>query len=258
MAVFSADLMKGKVALVTGGGSGIGKAIANALGRHGARVVICSRKQEVLEKTRAEFEAQGIECLDQVCDVRDVQAVEALMNTILATFGRLDIVINNAAGNFPARIEDLSSNAFKTIVDIDLQGTFNVSKAAFTAALKEHGGVVINITAPFEHMGVAWQAHTAAAKSGIISFTRTAAVEWAPLGVRVNAIAPGGIKDTEGLDRMDAALTRDAQASRYGTGLDIANTVLFLASDAARFISGVNLHVDGASGVDLLKIPVYE
>lgn len=258
MSVFQSDLLQSRVVLVTGGGTGIGKAIATALGQHGARVVICSRKQEVLDTAQAELAALEIECLPLSADIRDMTAVEGVVAAAIRQFGRLDIVVNNAAGNFPASIEDLSSNGFRTVVDIDLQGTFNVTKAAFTAWLKEHGGTVINITAPFDNVGVSWQAHAAAAKSGVVSFTRSAAVEWAPLGIRVNGIAPGAIDNTEGRDRLSAALTTEGDASsRSGSGDDIANAVLFLASDAARFISGVNLYVDGATGVDFLKVPVY-
>ena len=250
--------MQGRVALVTGGGTGIGKTIASLLGTHGAKVAICSRKQEVLDAAKLEFEALNIECLAMAADIRNPEEVESVIDQCIAQLGSLDVVVNNAAGNFPARIEDLSYNAFKTIVDIDLQGTFNVTKAAFTAWLREHGGVVINITAPFDNMGVSWQAHAAAAKAGIVSFTRSAAVEWANLGIRVNGIAPGSIQQTEGVERLSEALTSDESATRSGTPIDIANTVLFLASDAARFISGVNLYVDGATGVDSLKVPVYE
>lgn len=258
MSEFRADLMAGKVALVTGGGTGIGKVIARQLGLHGARVAICSRKLEVLEATAAGLAAEGIECAVFQVDIRDVEAVERAVAGTMERWGALDILVNNAAGNFPARIEDLSYNAFKTVVDIDLQGTFNVTKAVFTAAMKERGGVVINITAPFEHMGVSWQAHAAAAKSGVISFTRSAAAEWAGLGIRVNGIAPGEISQTEGVERLAATLTSDTQVRRVGSAEDIANAVLFLASDAGAYISGVNLYVDGGSGVDMLKVPVYE
>jgi peroxisomal 2,4-dienoyl-CoA reductase len=255
---FRPDLMAGKVALVTGGGTGIGREIATALGEHGARVVICSRKQEVLDASCAEFRALGIECMGLVADIREPAAVESVIVQTLEQYGGLDILVNNAAGNFPARIEDLSYNAFRTIVDIVLQGTFNVTRAVFGAVMKDRGGVVINITAPFEHMGVAWQAHAAAAKSGVISFTRSAAAEWAGLGIRVNGIAPGEITATEGVDRLADTLTRKGQARRVGTARDIANTVLFLASDAGAYISGQNICVDGGSGIDLLKVPVYE
>ncbi len=250
--------MQGKVVLVTGGGTGIGKGIATAFGTHGAKVAICSRKQEVLDATRTELERQGIECLAIAADIRDPESVESVVQAVIAKYGSLDVLINNAAGNFPARIEDLSYNALKTIVEIDLQGTFNVTKAAFTAWLKDHGGVVINLTAPFDNMGVSWQAHAAAAKAGVVSFTRSAAVEWAGLGIRVNGIAPGAMANTEGVERMSDTLTSGKGATRSGTTEDMANAALFLASDAARFISGVNLYIDGATGVDSLKVDVYE
>ena len=247
MSDFRADLLQGKVALVTGGGTGIGKVVARELGLHGAKVVIASRKQDVIAAACEELSSMGIECLGLTLDIR-----------VTEHFGGLDILINNAAGNFSARIEDLSYNAFKTVVDIDLQGTFNMSKAAFTAVMKERGGVVINITAPFEHLGVSWQAHAAAAKAGVISLTRTAAVEWAGLGIRVNGIAPGEIENTEGTDRLGETLTTEGQVRRKGRPEDVANAVLFLASDAGRYINGVNLYVDGGSGADMLKVPVYE
>lgn len=258
MSDFRPDLLQGKVALVTGGGTGIGKVAARELGLHGAKVVIASRKQEVIAAATAELVERGIECLGLNLDIRDTDAVEAVIANTIEHFGGLDILINNAAGNFPARIEDLSYNAFKTIIDIDLQGTFNMTKAAFTAAMKDNGGVVINITAPFEHMGVSWQAHAAAAKSGVISFTRSAAAEWAGLGIRVNGIAPGEIDNTEGVDRLSEQLTNEGQVRRKGRPEDIANAILFLCSDAGSYINGVNLYVDGGSGVDMLKVPVYE
>lgn len=258
MTVFVKDHLDSRVALVTGGGTGIGKEIARTLGLHGARVVICSRKQDVLESTAEELRSQGIDCLVLTCDIRNSEAVESVVAACISHYGRLDILVNNAAGNFPARIEDLSYNAFRTIVDIDLQGTFNMTKAAFTLAMREHGGVVINIAAPFEHLGVSWQAHAAAAKSGVISLTRSAAVEWSNLGIRVSAVSPGGIQDTEGLSKLDEPLTEGNAAAKYGTRQDIADAVMFLASDAARFITGVNLNVDGGSSIDMLKVPVYE
>jgi peroxisomal 2,4-dienoyl-CoA reductase len=255
MSVFQPDILAGQVALVTGGGTGIGKEIARTLARHGARIAICSRKQEVLDATRQEFAEEGIDCFVKTCDVRDEQAVEAVVDGIIAELDGLHIVVNNAAGNFPTTIEGLSYNGFRTVVDIDLQGTYNVTKAAYTKWLKYHGGVVVNIAAPFEHWGVSYQAHVAAAKTGVISLTRTCAVEWANKGIRVNAVAPGYIEETEGVERFAEVGEVDTRGLQ-GSKQDMANAVLFLASDAASFISGECIRVDGASCVDMLKMPV--
>jgi len=177
---FRPDVLTGQVAFVTGGGTGIGKEICRVLGHHGARVAIASRKREVLDAAAAELGAEGIEVHVDSCDVRDAEAVRRVVDGIVEHYGRLDIVVNNAAGNFPAPISKISTNGFKSVVDIDLLGSYNVSKAAFDAWLGEHGGNVVNITAPFELKGAAMQAHVAAAKAGVDSLTRTCAVEWGP------------------------------------------------------------------------------
>ncbi len=254
MTTFRSDLAKDRVALITGGATGIGKGIALSLGQHGAKIVIASRKQESLDAARTEFEAKGIECVAVVCDIREPEQVESLMREIDERLGRLDILVNNAAGNFPAKIEGLSYNGFRTVVAIDLLGTYNVSKAAFESFLKEHGGNVVNITAPFEGMGVPFQAHAASAKAGVDSLTRTCAAEWGPLGIRVNAIAPGAIAATEGLDRLsDIGGGGDPHSSsplrRNGTHQDIANAILFLTSDAASYVTGQILNVDGGGSM---------
>ena len=167
-------------------------------------------------------------------------------------------MVNNAAGNFPALIKGISPNGFKSVVDIDLLGTYNVSKACFETWLEEHGGTVVNISAPFELKGASLQAHVAAAKAGVDSLTRTCAVEWGPFGIRVNAIAPGTIGGTEGVRRFSEAMPSTAGARNplrlMGHGCDIAYMVLFLATPAARFISGQVIAVDGAGSADLLKL----
>lgn len=257
--IFRDDIVMDQVALVTGGGTGIGKEIARTLARHGARLVIAARRQDVIEETRAEFEDEGFECLAVPCDVRKPDQVERVIAETLRRYGRLDIVVNNAAGNFPAPMSGISYNGFKAIVDIDLLGTYNVSKAAYDAWLGEHGGNIVNITAPFEQMGPAFQAHVAAAKTGVNSLTRTQAVEWGPRGIRANAVAPGAIADTEGLSRFSDVSQRDsgsAPVGRVGTKLDIAHTVLFLVSEAASYVSGQVIYVDGGSGVDSMKMKV--
>ncbi len=254
MGIFKEDILRGRVAIVTGGATGIGKEIARTMGSHGAAVVIASRKRDALDAAREELSAQGIECLAMVADVRDPDAIECVVRDTLDALGRIDILVNNAAGNFPATIDNISYNGFKTIVDIDLLGTYNFTKAVYTACMRDNGGAIVNIAAPFEHWGVTYQAHVAAAKTGVISLTRTCAVEWAGRGIRVNAVAPGQVADTEGLERFNNA-TEGVPRGLIGTRQDIANAVLFLASDAAGFISGECIRVDGAACVDMLKVP---
>jgi peroxisomal 2,4-dienoyl-CoA reductase len=257
MTTFADRILAGHVALVTGGATGIGKEIARTLGRQGAQIAIASRKRENLDAAAQELRGEGIDVWFDTCDVREADQVERVIAGLLERFGRLDVLVNNAAGNFPAVMDDISYNGFKSIVAIDLLGTYNVSKAAYTAWLKEHGGRIVNISAPFEGMGVTFQAHVAAAKTGVDSLTRTCAVEWGTHGIRVNAVAPGEIRNTEGLARFEAAVDTTSASNplgRAGSPQDIANAVLFLVSDAASFISGHVLTVDGAASVDVFKI----
>jgi len=259
---FAPDLLAGRSALVTGGATGIGKEICRVLGQHGARVTMVSRKEENLVAAVAELRAEGIDCRHDVADVRDAEAVRRVVDTAIEAYGPLDLVVNNAAGNFPVPISMLSPNGFKAVVDIDLLGTYNVTKAAFEASLREHGGQIVNISAPFEMKGVSLQAHVGAAKAGVDSLTRTCAVEFGPYGVRVNAVAPGFIAGTEGVRRFAEATGSDPEARSEassplgidGHGTDIAYTVLFLCSPVARFISGQVIAVDGGSSVDQLKM----
>jgi NAD(P)-dependent dehydrogenase (short-subunit alcohol dehydrogenase family) len=254
---FRPELLAGRVAFVTGGGTGIGKEICRVFGRHGARIAIASRKRDVLDAAAAELRAEGIEVHVDVCDVRDPVVVAEVIAGVIEHYGRLDIVVNNAAGNFPAPISKISPNGFKAVVDIDLLGTYNVSRAAFDAWLREHGGNIINISAPFELKGAAMQSHVAAAKAGVDSFTRTSAVEWGPYGIRVNAIAPGTIAGTEGVRRFEESVP-GARAPNpvglLGHGADIAFMALYFCSPAARFVSGQVIAVDGAGTVDQLKL----
>jgi peroxisomal 2,4-dienoyl-CoA reductase len=256
---FQPDLFAGQVVFVTGGATGIGKEICRSFGHHGAKIAIASRKQEALEAAKAELEAEGIDVWFDTCDVRDAGAVQRVLEGIIAHYGQLDVVVNNAAGNFPAPITSISPNGFKAVVDIDLLGTYNVSRAAFEVWLRDHGGNIVNITAPFELKGVAMQSHVAAAKAGVDSFTRTAAVEWGPYGIRVNGVAPGKIADTEGVRRFADAVPASEQrpsspVGMDGHGADIAHMVMYFCSPAGRFVSGQVIAVDGAASVDQLKL----
>jgi len=256
---FAADLLAGQVALVTGGATGIGREIARVLGAHGAAVVLASRDEGRLSATVSALRSAGIDADYGVCDVRQTAAVGAVVDDVISRHGRLDIVVNNAAGNFPAPMSAISPNGFKAIVDIDLLGTYNVTRAAFDGWLREHGGTIVNITAPFAQRGVTLQAHVAAAKAGVDSLTRTCAVEWGPYGIRANAIAPGSIAGTEGVRRITEAVPSAGDRpsnplGRHGHGVDIAYLALFLCSPAARFISGQVIAVDGAGSADMLRL----
>lgn len=253
------DLLRDQVALVTGGATGIGREICRVLGTHGARVTLASRKRENLEEAVRELRSQGVDASFGVCDVRDAEAVRAVVDSVVEERGRLDIVVNDAAGNFPAPLSKISPNGFKAIVDIDLLGTYHVTRSAFDAWLSGHGGSIVNISAPFQQKGVVFQSHVAAAKAGVDSLTRSCAVEWGPYGIRVNAIAPGSIGGTEGVRRFAEAVTGGDDRPKnplglQGHGSDIAYLTLFLCSPMARFVSGQVIAVDGAGSADLLKL----
>jgi peroxisomal 2,4-dienoyl-CoA reductase len=237
------------VALVTGGGTGICRGIALAFAAHGCDVAITSRRSEHLDPTVKELEAAGGRAFATAADVRDPAAVERAVTDTVSALGRLDIVVNGAAGNFLCLAEDLSPNGFGTVVDIDLKGTFNVSRAALPH-LKARGGVILNISATLHYLGTVAQLHVSAAKAGIDALTKNLAVEWGPYGIRVNGVAPGIIGDTEGARRLlvgDAAdrLSRHTPLRRLGRIDDIGQAAVFLCSDAASFISGATLVVDG-------------
>ncbi len=255
---FRADLLDGKVALVTGGATGLGLEIARVFGGHGARVAICSRKEANLKAAVAALRHEGIGASYGVCDVRRPDEVNVVVEQVLRDFKRLDIVVNNAAGNFPVPIKDLSPNGFKAVVDIDLLGTFNVSKAAYELWLRDHGGAVVNISAAIQYRGMALQAHVVAAKAGIDALSRTCAIEWGPDNVRVNVVAPGAMSGTEGVKRIagdDQRRTGQNPLRRPGLTTEVAETVLFLASDAASYVTGATLVVDGGGWLTAGGVP---
>jgi peroxisomal 2,4-dienoyl-CoA reductase len=251
MSFFRENLFLGRTALVTGGATGIGRGIALALARHGADVAIMSRKSENLDAASKQITATtGRRSLSIVADVRESESVESAVKRAVAELGGLDLVVNNAAGNFHCPSADLSSNGFGVVIDIDAKGTWNVSRAAYHARLKGHGGQILNISATLHYGGTPGQAHVAAAKAAVDALTRTLAVEWGPQGIRVNAIAPGPIGDTEGARRLfpgEAAekLRTAIPTRRLGSIDDIVNLALFVLSDAGSNLNGAVLVSDG-------------
>jgi peroxisomal 2,4-dienoyl-CoA reductase len=252
MAKVCADsILQGKVAFVTGGATGITGGIARAFFEHGARIAITSRNQDNLTTKKQYIEEHGGECFTAVSDVRDFAAVEEAMNAAKEHFGRIDIVVNGAAGNFLAPANELSANGFGTVVDIDTKGTFNVCRAAFES-LKESQGQILNISATLHYLATPMQIHVSAAKAGVDAITRNLAVEWGGYGIRVNGIAPGPIEGTEGMKRLlvpelREKLVRRIPLGRFGRIEDIENAALFLASPAASYINGETLVVDGGA-----------
>jgi NAD(P)-dependent dehydrogenase (short-subunit alcohol dehydrogenase family) len=241
---------KDKVVFVAGGTSGINLGIAEAFARAGAKVAVLSRQQEKVDAATELLRAVGAAALGFAADVRAFPEVEAAMATTAAEWGDLDIVVSGAAGNFLSRAADLSTNAFKSVVDIDLVGTFNVLRAAWPL-LRKPGAALLNITAPQSWLPMPLQAHVCAAKAGVDQLTRTLAMEWGGAGVRINSIAPGPIEGTEGMSRLAStpaareAWTDSVPLRRFGTKEDISRAALWLCSQEASYITGVVLSVDG-------------
>lgn len=243
--------MAGHVALVTGGGSGICRGIAAAYARFGADVAITSRKQDVLDATAAAIKADtGRDVLAIAADVRDPDAIGRAVSATAERFGKLDTLVNGAAGNFLAPAAALSPNGFRTVIDIDLNGTFNASRAAFEKLQQSGAGFILNISATLHYHGTPLVIHASAAKAGIDAVTRTLAVEWARSGIRVCGIAPGPIDGTEGMLRLAPAgmkqkMESQIPAGRFGAIDEIAAAAIFLRSSAATYITGHVLVVDG-------------
>jgi peroxisomal 2,4-dienoyl-CoA reductase len=261
--IFRTGLLDGQVALITGGATGIGYGIAELLSTLGAHVVLASRKRENLDAAVARLESAGRLASAEQLDVRDADAVKATIQKVATERGRIDLLVNNAAGNFYTPSESMSVNAWRSVIEIDLFGTFYCSQAIAPVMRAQGGGRIVNITMTLHYRGWPQMAHATAAKGGIDALTRTLAVEWAPAGIRVNAIAPGPIP-TEGVRKaftpppgsgvpdlgmvekaMDEYAKKTIPLRRWGTPADIANMVAFLASPAGDWITGAILVVDG-------------
>ncbi|MEE9246960.1 MAG: SDR family oxidoreductase [Gemmatimonadota bacterium] len=252
---FAPDLLAGQVALITGGGTGIGRGISLALARHGADIVLVSRKLANMEPTAEAIRGLGRSVLALEADVRDREAIDRAVGRALEELGRIDHLINNAAGNFLAPASELSENGWRAVVDIVLNGTFNVSQAIYPVLRDGGGGSIVNITTRYVATGAPFMAHSGAAKAGVLNLTRSLAVEWGGDGIRVNAVAPGLVADTEGARRLVETidLVEDYRLQvplgRLATADEVADAVLFLCSPAAAYITGVELAVDGGAAL---------
>ncbi|HXE60343.1 MAG TPA: SDR family oxidoreductase [Gemmatimonadaceae bacterium] len=260
--VFRSGLFNGQVALITGGGTGIGFGIAQLFAELGATVVLASRNQAHLDPAVAQLKDAGRDAHAVVLDVRDADGVKAAITSVADRLGRIDVLVNNAAGNFYVPSESMSANAWRSVIDIDLSGTFFCSQAVMPVMRDHGGGRIVNVSMTLHYRGWPLMAHATAAKAGIDALTRTLALEWAKHRIRVNAVAPGPIP-TEGVKKafsappsvkqdvfsaeraMEDYARRAIPLARMGSPRDIANMVAFLASPAGDWITGAIMVVDG-------------
>ncbi|MDR3419305.1 MAG: SDR family oxidoreductase [Nevskia sp.] len=246
--VYRPDLFKGRVALVSGGGSGIGRAVALLFGRLGASVAICGRTPEKLEHVAEFLRGKNVPVLAQATNVREPEQVEALFQRVHAEFGTIDLLVNNAGGQFPGQAIDFPVKGWNAVINNNLNGTWYMMQRA-AQYWREHKrpGSIVNVAVVTER-GMPGVAHTVAARAGVIGATRTVAVEWAPLGIRVNCIAPG-LTATEGLEVYPPEAVKEFPRAnpmkRPGTPMEIAEACIYLAGPSGSFITGEVLTVDG-------------
>jgi len=257
--VFRAGLLSNRVAVVTGGGTGIGLGIATCLAKSGADVAIASRKTEHLEAAASALRAHGTRILPVTMNVREPDSVRTAMQRIVGELGRIDVLVNNAAGNFYAPSAELSPNGWRAVVETDLYGTFFCSQAVYPVMVGQGGGRIISISMTLHYRGWPQMAHATAAKAGVDALTKTLALEWARDGITVNAVAPGPVPthgatqafaggDTD-TDAIDEEMRRRIPLGRWGTPDDIGNLIVYLASPAGAWITGAIVVVDGGSSL---------
>lgn len=245
--------LEGKVAIVTGGATGLGKTMANEFARLGANIVIASRKQENLDEAAEEISKHGTNVQTIKTDVRQPEQVERMIEKTVEKFGMIDILVNNAAGNFRVPSLEMSFNAWNTVINIVLNGTWYCSQTVAKQMIRQQrGGAILNIGSVHAWTGSPLTAHSAAAKAGVLALTKTLAVEWAPYQIRTNMIAPGPIEDTGAVTQLwptpEAVekILSDIPLKRFGNPQEIANLASYLVSDYASYISGACIVVDGA------------
>jgi citronellol/citronellal dehydrogenase len=248
--VFRAGLFAGQSVVVTGGGSGIGRCAAHELAALGAKVALIGRKVEKLEKVREEIAAAGGAATAHACDIRDEEQVCATVDAVLAAHGRIDGLVNNAGGQFPAPLRDISLKGWDAVVRTNLTGGFLMARECYRRCMEANGGAIVNMSADMWG-GMPGMGHSGAARAGMVNFTETAACEWAVSGVRVNAVAPGWIASSgfetypEEFRQLAATLRHKVPLRRFGTESEVAAAIVFLLSEAASFITGTTIRIDG-------------
>lgn len=249
--VFAPGLFAGQVIVVTGGGSGIGRCVAHELAALGAEVVLIGRKLEKLHDVAGEIVADGGRCSFHACDIRDEGAVQDVVQAIVVTHGRIHGLVNNAGGQYITPLEKISAKGWDAVVATNLTGGFLFARECYLQSMQAHGGAIVNIVADMWG-SMPGMGHSGAARAGMVSFTETAALEWARSGVRVNAVAPGYIASS-GMDHyppeagpMLREMAETVPAGRFGNEAETSAGIVFLLSPAASFVSGSVLRIDGA------------
>ena len=245
--LFAPGLLSGQVAIVTGGGTGIGRGIALELGRCGASVVVAGRRPEPLEAVSCELRDMGGEAMGVSTDVRDYAAVTALAAAAMERFGRIDILVNNAGGQFGAAVADMSPNGWKSVIDVNLNGVFNCTRAVGDKMIPAGRGKVVNIIAGFTRRAAPRVSHSGAARAGVENLTRSLAIEWAPHNIQVNCISPVVLTDAmaQNMGERAAAFVEQVPARRYAAVEEVGWLVVFLCSRAGDYITGEHIALDG-------------
>ena len=267
--MFDEKLLKGKNIIVTGGGTGLGKSMATRFAELGANLVITSRREGVISEAAKELQKSGGKVVAIPCDVRDPEQVEAMVEQTVKELGSVDILLNNAAGNFISPTENLSPNAFKTVIDIVLNGTFHCTQAAGKVMRKNKSGIILNIVTTYAWTGSGYVVPSACAKAGVLAMTRSLAVEWAKYGIRTVAIAPGPFPTKGAWSQLappglgiDKKMKARIPLKRVGEHIELANLASYLISDQAAYINGEVVTIDGGEWLqgagemnELEKIP---
>ena len=267
--MFDTKLLKGKNIIVTGGGTGLGKSMATRFAELGANIVITSRREGVISEAAKELQKNGGKVVAIPCDVRDPEKVEAMVEQTVKELGSVDILLNNAAGNFISPTENLSPNAFKTVIDIVLNGTFHCTQSAGKVMRKNKSGIILNIVTTYAWTGSGYVVPSGCAKAGVLAMTRSLAVEWAKYGIRTVAIAPGPFPTKGAWSRLappglgiDKKMKARIPLKRVGEHIELANLASYLISDQAAYINGEVVTIDGGEWLqgagemnELEKIP---